>query len=388
VSKKNVEQIYIIILKYSYLAVIVVSLISKGELDTFKVVMLLLFVITNQVRYFLLGKRGFYFYGTIILEFLLACIIYRFGGEFNFLVFVPALIDVATTLPDLITAGYFGSMLLFCAIMNNSMDYLIIIAVSSLPILVLGSIFRDEYKEKIRAQKLYDKLREREEELKKANQELENYANTIEEVAVLRERNRLSREIHDNVGHALSTIIIQLGAIKNVALKNGKAASEMSAILEQFADESLQSIRAAVRSMKPREFEEYEGLVAISEMIKNFEKLSGIKVGLRFSDNSWKLNADQTMVIYRLVQEFLSNSLRHGKASEVKIFLNFMENSLRIYIKDNGIGCGRIIEGVGLKGIRERVKIWGGNIEYFSEAGKGFELVATIEKGRLVLDGR
>lgn len=386
--RKNIEQLFIIILKYSYMAIFIISILSGSELTTPRVVLLLLYVITNQVRFFLISVKGFHYYASIILEFILSCIIYGFGGGLNFLVFAPALIDISTSLSNLMSAGYFSTILLFCLTMNNTIDYMELAVVCLLPILILGSIARDEYKEKLRAQNLYDKLRKREEELKKVNQELENYANTIEEIAVLRERNRLSREIHDNVGHALSTIIIQLGAIKNIALKNGKAAAEMADILEKFSDDSLQSIRAAVTSMKPREFEEYEGLVAISEMIKNFEKLSGIKVTLRVSDNSWKLNADQTMVIYRLVQEFLSNALRHGKASEVNLFLNFLENSLRIYIKDNGTGCSNIIEGIGLRGIRERVKVWGGTIEYFSEAGKGFELVATIEKGKLGLDGR
>jgi signal transduction histidine kinase len=259
--------------------------------------------------------------------------------------------------------------------------------ICSLPILILGNIVREEYGQKIKAQYLYDKLREQEEELKRANKELENNVNTIEEITLLRERNRMSREIHDNVGHALSTIMIQLGAIENVAPMDGKAAQEMSKSLGKFTDESLQSIRAAVRSMKPREFEEYEGIVAISEMIKNFEKLSGINVKLRISEKFWKLSADQTMVIYRLIQEFLSNSIRHGRATEVNIFLNFLPNNLRIYIKDNGIGCRNISEGVGLKSIRERVKVWGGSLEYYSREGAGFEIVATLEKGKLGVGG-
>jgi signal transduction histidine kinase len=90
------------------------------------------------------------------------------------------------------------------------------------------------------------------------------------------------------------------------------------------------------------------------------------------------------MLIYRLIQEFLSNSIRHGKATEVQIFLNFLEDRLRIYLKDNGSGCSSINEGIGLKSIRERVKVWGGDIEYYSQEGKGFEVIASIEKSSLV----
>jgi signal transduction histidine kinase len=88
-----------------------------------------------------------------------------------------------------------------------------------------------------------------------------------------------------------------------------------------------------------------------------------------------------------LIQEFLSNSIRHGKATEVSIFLNFLPSNLRIYIKDNGVGCSSISEGVGLKSIRERVNVWGGNLEYYSSEGAGFEIVATLEKGKLGVGG-
>ena len=139
--------------------------------------------------------------------------------------------------------------------------------------------------------------------------------------------------------------------------------------------------------MKPREYEEYEGIVALSEMVKNFEKLSGIKVIFRVSEKFWRISADQTMVIYRLIQEFLSNSIRHGKAAEVRIFLNFLPSGLRIHIRDDGVGCSNIVEGVGLRGIRERVKVWGGSLEYFSREGEGFELVATLESDKIGAGG-
>lgn len=384
---RNREQRYIILLKYIYIAVFLTFVLSGRSLSPLHIVLLLLYIIINQVRFFLLRKVNLYYYVSFIMEFAISCVIYNQAIGFKYLIFMPALIDIATSLPGTISAIYLSGTILFNILLQSNINDIIISLICSMPILILGSLVRDEYGRKVKAQNLYDKLREREEELKRVNQELENSLNTIEEITLLRERNRISREIHDNVGHALSTIIIQLGAIESIAVQNGKAASEMANNLGRYADESLQSIRTAVRSMKPREFEEYEGIIAISEMIKNFEKLSGIKVTLRVSEKFWRLSADQTMVIYRVIQEFLSNSIRHGRATEVKVFLNFMPNSLRIYLKDNGVGCGNIIEGVGLKSIRERTKVWGGNIEYYSDEGKGFEIVAVLEKGRLGMDG-
>lgn len=383
---KSREKGHIIILKYVYIALFLISILSGGDITAPQVVVLLLYITVNQLRFFLLKQKNLYYYLSLLLEFIISCVIYSFAVRFRYLVFLPAVIDAVIELPRALSLLYFSAVILFSFIIRVNFEEIATTLVCSLPIIILGGIVREEYGQKLRAQQLYDALREREEELKRVNKELENSVNTIEEITLLRERNRISREIHDNVGHAISTIIIQLGAIQSIAPHNGAEAAEMAENLSKFADESLQSIRTAVRSMKPREFEEYEGIVAISEMIRNFEKLSGVKVSLRVSDNFWRLSADQTMVIYRIIQEFLSNSIRHGRATEVKVFLNFLPGSLRVYIKDNGIGCKSIAEGVGLRSIRERVKIWGGNLEYYSEEGKGFEIVATLEKGKLGID--
>lgn len=377
------ERKYIILLKYVYIIVFILFVLLAKKLTGFQVIMLLSYIIINQFRFFIIKGKGFIYYASYIVEFGFSCIIYTFLSDYRFLVFIPTFIDITMNLSNTIATIYFIAILLFTYLISNNTNDPIMSLSCTFSILILESIIRDAYTEKIDAQKLYDKLRKREEELKKANKDLENYANTIEEVTLLRERNRISREIHDNVGHALSTIMIQLAALSNIIPINPKGAVEISDNLAKFTDDSLQNVRAAVRSMKPREFEEYEGLVSISEMVKNFEKLSGIRVTLRFSDKFWSLNSDQTMVIYRLIQEFLSNSIRHGKATEVYIFLNFMESSLRIYMRDNGIGCSDIHEGVGLKSIRDRVKIWGGNMEYYSKEGEGFEVSATIEKNSL-----
>lgn len=386
-DRETSQQKNIILLKYVFIVILILYILLAESLDTIDLVLLLSYIITNQVRFFLLKKKNIYYFTSLIIEFIISCIIYKLAIGFKYLIFIPALIDISIGLSSTISTIYFASVILINILFGSNIYDIIINLICSLPILILGNIVRDEYGEKVKAQGLYDKLREREEELKRVNKELENSVNTIEEITLLRERNRMSREIHDNVGHALSTIMIQLGAIENMAPINGEAAAGMASSLGKFTDESLQSIRTAVRSMKPREFEEYEGIVAISEMVKNFEKLSGIKVILRVSEKFWRLSADQTMVIYRIIQEFLSNSIKHGKAAEVRIFLNFLPTNLRIHIKDDGIGCSNIIEGVGLKSIRERVKIWGGNMEYYCKEGEGFEIVTSLERGKLGVGG-
>lgn len=239
------------------------------------------------------------------------------------------------------------------------------------------------YKGKKEAQFLYDKLRISEENLKKANEELENLTTTIEEVTVLRERNRISREIHDSVGHALSTAMIQLSAMERIAEVNNDPLGEMAKSLREFINESFQDVKKAVKDLKPDEYENFEGVIRITEACKTFEKLSGVKVKINISEDKWILSTKQSQNLYRVTQEILSNALRHGKATEIKIIMNYLENEMVMSFKDNGVGTDEIKEtGVGLKSIRERIQELDGMVTIESKKGEGFFVKITIPKER------
>ncbi len=136
----------------------------------------------------------------------------------------------------------------------------------------------------------------------------------------------------------------------------------------------------AVREMKPKEFEENEGILVIEELINKFKKLTGVDVRLSFTKERWSLNSDQTYVIYRIVQEFLSNSTRHGKATSIRIVMAFNPYKLIVTLKDNGIGAERIVEGIGFKSIRERVQEIGGTFDYSTSLGEGFLVKLELDR--------
>ncbi|GKX68486.1 sensor histidine kinase [Inconstantimicrobium mannanitabidum] len=386
-NKEVVYNKYILILKYSYIGLFIAcTIVYKVDIIALKFALLLLYIINNQIRYFKLEDRKIGRYVSIFIDMLLAFNLYRLIGNFGTILFLPTLVDIIYEFRNIYAIIYL--IIIFVVVgYTNTVEQLIYLSAEAAPIIFLGMILREQNHKKLRAQELYDRIRENEEELKRLNCELESYANTIEEIAVLRERNRISREIHDNVGHALSTIIIQLGAIESISKDKCKPAADMSRNLADFAKKSMEDVRSAVRAMKPREFEEYEGIIIISEMIKNFKKLTDIDVQLRVSENMWKMNSDQSMAIYRIIQEFLSNSLKHGKATKVNIFMNFLEDSLRIHLKDNGVGCNEIKTGVGLKSMRERSAFYGGSMEYTTKEGQGFELTIVMNKAKLSIDG-
>lgn len=358
----------------------VVDIKVGTSIDIYFISLFLLFIINNQFRFFSLSKKSLFYIGSLVLEVILGMVIFNGYGGSIFLLLFSVLLDSSMYIGNrYISLSFILVIASELIIVRQNFDILMAVNILSITtISILSSFVRDETERKLEAQKLYDKLRISEEELKNAKDELERYASTVEEITLLRERNRISREIHDSVGHSLSTMIIQLSAIEKLADRDGKAASEMAAGLSVFAKEALSDVRAAVRALKPAEFEKYEGVLAVEELIKNFKKLTDIDVLFALSKTRGELNSDQSFIIYRVVQEFLTNTARHGKATKVNINLNFFKDSLYMRLKDNGTGCNKIIEGVGLKSIKERVQSEGGTVEYTSAEGKGFELNFTL----------
>ncbi|MEG1311677.1 MAG: sensor histidine kinase [Romboutsia sp.] len=231
---------------------------------------------------------------------------------------------------------------------------------------------------KINTQNIYDKLRVSEDELKKSNSDLEIYIRSVEELAILKERNRISREIHDSVGHSLSTTIIQLGAIENLVFYN-KDLKDLVHELREFVKESFKEVRHAVTSLKPEEYENYQSLFKIEELIKNFSKMTNINVKMTVSKNTWPLSSLQSTSLYRIVQEALSNCARHANATKVNIFITFNHTNLILTINDNGHGCQNISKGNGLHSIKERVNELNGDVG-FNSSNDGFIIRISLPK--------
>ena len=376
----------LVIIRYMVIALLLLGIAvhKQDNVDAMTVILILIFIMNNQLRFFTFQNKKPVVAASVLLECVLSYACYRNYGGIVLFYYLAAALDGAFLIDG--KQSYLLNALVLAVMMasgrNLSLNEIISNLSALLTLSILAFYIRDEQARRIEAQNLYDKLRVSEEELKKANKDLELYANSVEELTLLRERNRISREIHDSVGHSLSTIIIQLGAIEKTAGRDGKTASDLAANLREFAKNSLQEVRNAVRELKPGEYGIYEGILAVEELVKGFRKLTGIDVKLGFSEEKWVLNSEQSLAIYRVVQEFLSNAARHGKATKVGIYMNFTKNSIVITLRDNGKGAEDIKEGVGLRGMHERVNELGGTVEYSSTPGDGFFLRAAISKCR------
>jgi signal transduction histidine kinase len=355
--------------------------ISKLNLTTSMIIFIFVFLINNQIRFFSLHKT-FYKMISLVIELIFVAVAYKWIGGYLITYLILVAID-SNILFKKPVKHIFNLVIISQGIMfslNETLEFKLINIGLLIIIIAILYLIEDESDKKVEAQLLYDKLRLSEEKLKTANRDLEVYASSIEELTLLRERNRLSREIHDSVGHALSAIVVQLGAIERTIESNQQVAKEVTKDLRKFTQNSLSEVRMAVREIKPKEFEDYEGILVIEELIKNFKKLTGVDVRLAFTKEKWPLNSDQAYVIYRIAQEFLANSIRHGKATLIQIFMVFNEYKLIVSLKDNGTGAQNVVEGIGLKSMRERVMEIGGMFEYATKPTEGFLVKMELDK--------
>lgn len=373
----------LLLMRYTALVILFIQLfVQGGNTSIVCLVSYLLFVINNNLRIFYLKKDIYKICSTIVELIFIPIIAVNFGGTVIFYL-IGVSIDLFT-IKSMAIKIVLGGIILFIsaeqfttADLKDNITCLVLIAILFMLLRYIASL----YSTKLEAQKLYDKLRISEEKLIEANTELEGYVQSIEEITVLKERNRISREIHDSVGHALSTAIIQLSAMETIAEKEESQLKEMIKNLRLFINDSFQDVKKAVRELKPSEYDNYQGVFRLQDVCKNFEKMTGIKVKTVMSKGEWNLSSKQINHLYRITQEALSNSLKHGKATQVNVIMNFTDDEFIISFNDNGIGTDKIIEsGVGLKSIKERAEELNGMVDLKSSKGNGFFIKVMVPR--------
>jgi len=214
--------------------------------------------------------------------------------------------------------------------------------------------------------------------LANANVKLQDYAAKIATMSVAEERARMAREIHDILAHTLTSIMVQIGACeKLVKINPEKTINELNSIRETIS-ESLLEIRKSLKVLREPLLD--KGIEAWKKLVKTFADVTGMEIVLNVEDNFEITNEDLNELIYRILQESITNAYRHGHAKKVDIRIWYDSNKglLLMRISDNGHGVENMTEGLGLKGMRERVKRLGGTIAWRSVAGYGFDLGIDI----------
>jgi signal transduction histidine kinase len=197
-------------------------------------------------------------------------------------------------------------------------------------------------------------------------------------MAKTKERNRLAREIHDTLGHALTGISTGLEAcIELFDIDKEKMKNQIIKI-SALARKGLLDVRRSVSELRPDALERYSLIPAIQKLSEDINECTKTRVNVEVKGKILKLGADEEETVYRVVQEGITNAVRHGNASRIDVLLEFVDFELRIRIDDDGIGCTDVKEGFGLRHIQERVDMLGGEASFISNGEKGFSIKVLV----------
>jgi signal transduction histidine kinase/tRNA A-37 threonylcarbamoyl transferase component Bud32 len=234
-------------------------------------------------------------------------------------------------------------------------------------------------------EKMNSELTTKNEELLNLYQQLKQHAATIEELAVVKERNRMASEVHDTLGHTMTSIKALLD-LSLVELNSGSLDEAAKVINDarEFTKEGMRELRCSVLGLSSSGLESNSMIDAIKSLIIKYESL-GVHVDLSTDEpEQYRRNINFSVAVYRLCQEAMTNSVRHGKAKNISIIIRTIQDIIRISIVDDGCGCQNIHKGFGLSGMKQRVKKLNGELLFGSDGIKGFYIHAEIPKKELI----
>lgn len=214
--------------------------------------------------------------------------------------------------------------------------------------------------------------------LRSANQRLAAYATQAEELAITQERNRLAREIHDNLGHYLTVVNVQIEAAKTVMAQDPEKAREMLDKAQRLTQEGLGSVRHSVSALRESPVGERPLSEAVAALAEE-TRATGIVVETAVHGERRRLHPKTELTLYRAVQEGLTNVRKYARASRVDVTLDYTNAAaVSLTISDNGVGAAELDSGFGLLGLRERVQLLDGTMAVETAVGDGFTLHITL----------
>lgn len=215
------------------------------------------------------------------------------------------------------------------------------------------------------------------------NHELENYAAVSEKIAEDKERKRLAREIHDTLGHALTGIAAGVDACIAMIDINPEATKKQLMVISKVVRQGIVDVRNSLNKLRPDALEQHGFKGAIENMIEEFTSVSDLTISLDYRLDKVDFENTKEDILFRVIQESVTNAVRHGDATHIDISLYIEDNSLYLKIQDNGQGCEEIHYGFGLKQMKERLGMINGKVAY--DGHHGFLTIVTIplQEGKL-----
>jgi two-component system, NarL family, sensor histidine kinase UhpB len=190
------------------------------------------------------------------------------------------------------------------------------------------------------------------------------------------ERRRVARDLHDELGQTLTGVLLLLDEASR-----GRAPREAEALEEarEAARAAIDEVRRIVRDLRPEALDDLGVVSAIAALGSAFERHTGVPLERRLPGGLGDLSPEQELVLYRVLQEALTNVTRHAGAEHVELRVERVDGAVRATVSDDGVGfAGPAPEDGGIRGMRERALLVRGRVDVESGPGRGTEVVLTI----------
>jgi signal transduction histidine kinase len=200
------------------------------------------------------------------------------------------------------------------------------------------------------------------------------------------ERKHMSRELHDEVGQALTAISVNLQLLKKKAAKTSGDFNQSIAETQRLLEQTMHNVHRFSYELRPAMLDDLGLIVALRWYIRAFAKRTAIKVSLRADPGVEQLASEPKTVIYRIVQESLTNVSKYAEAGQVHISVRKVASAIRLAVKDDGKGFvvnqlaagPKDKSGLGLMGMQERLRLVNGEFAVESAPGRGTTICASI----------
>ncbi|AZS17351.1 sensor histidine kinase [Paenibacillus lutimineralis] len=214
------------------------------------------------------------------------------------------------------------------------------------------------------------------------NKDLEYYSKKIEELTIKEERNRVSQDLHDTVGHIFTSVITSLDALPFIYQADKKEAEKSIKEISDLARNGLNDVRKTIHHMSPTS---HRTLVeSVKELIADFMKHTATDIQLNVEGESVIISERVKFTIIRCIQEGLTNAKRHGQATFIKVNISFKQEELMVHIEDNGNGCDELNLGFGLRSMKDRISALAGTVNFDSKLNSGMKITCNIPMAKEV----
>ncbi|HDR3494095.1 TPA: hybrid sensor histidine kinase/response regulator transcription factor [Bacillus wiedmannii] len=206
---------------------------------------------------------------------------------------------------------------------------------------------------------------------------LEQYVSQVERITLLEERDRLSKDLHDTMGHSYTSIIMGMETLR-MELKSKEGEQQLDSLL-QLARNSMEEVRLYVHQLDLSQ-ESLPLAATLQQLTEEFKKHAKVNVRTRIIGEEYIVSKQLKMTLYRSLQESLTNAVRHGHSTEIIVSLHFEPQQIRLDVQDNGCGVEEWKDGFGLTAMKERMSQSQGRVIVYSKKGEGTLISCVLPK--------